>query len=86
MFLCKFRCANHETLFEEGIFIGVDRAKRTCRLCNTNVLGDEFHYILQCSFFEEDSRKYILLYYFTHTSFHNFSELIYTNDYSLLVQ
>ena len=49
--------------------------------CNTNVLSDEFHYLLQCSFFEEDRRTLYSLYVFTHTSFHKFSELMNAKEY-----
>ena len=35
---------------------------KTCRLCNANQLGDEFHYLFSCPFFQDTRRKYIRLY------------------------
>ena len=85
-FLCKFRCCNHKLPIEEGRFFGIDRADRICNLCNMNVLGDEFHYLLQCRFFDVERKKYIQPYFFTHTNVLKFYELMNTKDYNLLVK
>ena len=36
-----------------------------CTECNKNELGDEFHYILECPFFEQDRKIYIPKYYYS---------------------
>lgn len=84
--LCKFRCCNHKLPIEEGRFFGIDRADRICNLCNMNVLGDEFHYLVQCRFFDEERKKYIQPYFFTHTNVLKLAELMNTKDYNLLVK
>ena len=66
-FLCKFRCCNHKLPIEEGRCFGIDRADRICNLCNMNVLGDEFPYLLQCESFDVKRKKYIQPYFFTYT-------------------
>ena len=40
-------------------FGGVERDERTCELCFLNKLGDEFHYLFECSYFEDQRRMYI---------------------------
>ena len=49
---------------ERGRWFQIDRSERTCNLCNMSTIGDEFHYILECPYFEND-RKNIP------SSFHN---------------
>ena len=46
-------------LFETGRWSGIDRNLRKCNLCNSNLIGDEFHYLLECHFFN-DERKALL--------------------------
>ena len=36
-----------------------------CTECNKNELGDEFHYILECPFFEQDRKIHIPKYYYS---------------------
>ena len=28
-------------------------------MCNSNVLGDEFHYIFECTYFKAERKKYV---------------------------
>jgi len=32
-----------------------------CLLCDTNTIGDEFHYILQCRYFEQSRKSQVTL-------------------------
>ena len=61
--LCKFRCSNHKLPIVSGRYSNVPRDMRICTLCNMKVMGDEFHYLFQCPFFEKD-RKLLLKKYF----------------------
>ena len=60
--LCNFRCTNHKLPIEKGRFWGVDRDDRICDLCDNGNLGDEFHYLFECSFFwsERKPNKFIV--------------------------
>lgn len=57
--LCNFRCLNNRLPIEQGRFYGIDRDDRICNICNCNSIGDEFHYLLECSFFENERKKFI---------------------------
>jgi len=37
----------------------VDRNMRICNLCDKKEIGDEFHYILECNYFNNTRKKYI---------------------------
>lgn len=33
--------------------VGKHRTQRFCTICNYTVIGDEFHYLLECDYFRE---------------------------------
>ena len=41
----KFRVSNHRLPIETGRWHGIPITNRTCPKCQTNALGDEFHYL-----------------------------------------
>ena len=47
---------------ETGRWYNISRNDRLCHLCDSIDIGDEFHYVMTCSFFENE-RKYYLPYY-----------------------
>jgi hypothetical protein len=57
--LCKFRTTNHRLPIEIGRWQNIERNNRKCLLCDTNTIGDEFHYILQCRYSEQNRKKLI---------------------------
>ena len=57
--LTRLRTSNHSLPIEVGRWDGTPRELRTCPICPGNVLGDEFHFLLQCNLFE-DVRKMFL--------------------------
>jgi hypothetical protein len=57
--LCKFRCISHKLPIEHGRFLNIDRSDRICDLCSVGEIGDEFHYIFNCNFFNDERKKYI---------------------------
>ena len=64
--LCKFRTTNHRLPIELGRWQNIERSNRICLLCDTNDIGDEFHYILQCRYFEQNC-KHLIPSYFRNT-------------------
>ena len=56
--LCKFRCGNHRLPIETGRWHNLDRDNRLCHLCDSNDLGDEYHYIMVCSAFKVERKKF----------------------------
>ena len=57
--LSKFRCVSHRLPVECGRFLNIDRSERLCELCNSNEIGDEFHYIFNCEFFNNERLKFL---------------------------
>ena len=57
--LTRFRCGNHRLPIASGRYAGIERTQRICNICNTDQLGDEFHYLFECPAFHEDRAIYI---------------------------
>ena len=46
--LCKFRTRNHNLPIETLCYIEIPREERKCSLCDSGMVGDEYHYLFQC--------------------------------------
>ena len=57
--ITKFRTVNHRLPIEKGRWENIPTELRICRLCNKGLIGDEFHYILVCEFFNESRKSYL---------------------------
>jgi hypothetical protein len=49
LLLCKFRTTNHKLPIEKGRWSNIPRENRYCELCQKNQIGDEYHYIFECT-------------------------------------
>ena len=57
--LCRFRCGNHKLPITVGRHTGVEKSQRHCPLCKSKAIGDEYHYILECSAFQTERAAFI---------------------------
>ena len=53
------RTGSHRFPIETGRWQNVARENRKCLLCNSGDIGDEFHYILECTYFSEERKECI---------------------------
>ena len=63
--IAKIRLLSHNIFIETGRYTGIDRK---CILCNLNVLEDEFHFVLQCTMYNDLRKKYIMKYFWSRPS------------------
>ena len=49
LLLCKFRTTNHKLTIEKGRWSNIPRENRYWELCQKNQIGDEYHYIFECT-------------------------------------
>ena len=61
--ILKFRLSNHKLPVETGGWENKILADRKCLLCQSESIGNEFHYLFECSFFEPSRQKYLPAYY-----------------------
>lgn len=80
----KIRTGNHKLPIETGRWDGTEIGDRKCPLCSLNDVGDEFHYICRCPYFESERKKYIKPYYFVRPNMFKFGELFRSTKNVLL--
>ena len=47
--LTKFRCCNLKLPIETGRWENIPRENRLCQLCNLQNIGNEYHYLFECT-------------------------------------
>ena len=74
---CKFRTCNIKLPVECSRWNNIPRENRICNLCNLNEIGDEFHYLFNCSDQEIliNRKKFLSRYYFESPSTFKFNTL-----------
>ena len=82
--ICRFRTTNHHLPIETGRWQHIARENRYCHLCNSQKLGDEFHYILECTSLSENRKKLIPRFYLQNFNTYKFSQLMSSKKQSLL--
>ena len=75
-YLTKLRLGSHYLISETGSWSRpkITYAERKCVYCN--VLGDEYHHILECTKFVELRKKYVPKYYYVNPSMFKFVDLL----------
>ena len=61
-------------------YFGIERHLRICCYCDSNAIGDEFHYLFECNNFTLSRKKAIPHYYITHPNAYNLEKLMNTDD------
>ena len=74
--LARFRCSSHDLWIEKGRYLKMKREDRLCKSCNTNLIENEYHFLLVCPLYNELRKKYIRELYFVHPSIDTFSALM----------
>lgn len=74
--MVHFRTSNHRFPIETGRWNNTEINDRKCPLCETNSIGDEFHYLLECPFFLNDRKRYVSDYYFKRPNIPKFKQLL----------
>ncbi len=82
--LCRFRTTNHNLPIESGRWRNIDRNDRKCNLCNSNEIGDEFHYLFVCSAFREDRQLFLKTYFRTRPNILKMRDLMQIKNISEL--
>ena len=66
--ITKIRLSSHNLFIETGRYTGIVRNERKCIIFNLNVLENEFHFVLQCTKYNDLHKKYIKKYYWSRSS------------------
>ena len=79
--LCKFKCVNHNMPVVTGRYSNTPYEDRLCTYCQSNDIGDEFHYLFICNKFSTERSRYINRYYYTHPNMYKMTQLFESTDF-----
>jgi len=74
-YYCSLRISNHKLPVELGRHQGIYLNDRLCKLCNQNEVGDEYHYLMKCNYFENERRMFLPRFCLLHPSAFNLQSL-----------
>ena len=75
--IIRFRLCNHKLTVENGRYNNIERHRRYCDLCNCNVLGDEYHTLMECrNITVLNSRKRVMKDHIDNVSMYNFVHIM----------
>ena len=83
--LIKFRTGNHRLPIETGRWEGIPYTERKCNLCESNDIGDEFHFLLICPTFATERKSLLKPYYFRRPNIIKYKELLNTRNKKVLL-
>ena len=75
MQMSKFRCGNSNIPVHTSRFNNIAHDERLCNLCDMGKLGDEFHFLFECSSFANERQMYIPRFFRIRPSVFKMSEL-----------
>ena len=78
--LTKFRCSNIRIPVYNQIYLF---QSELCNLCDLNLCGDEYHYLLICPFFTRDRERYLKRYYYCRPTLTKFELLLSSTNRSI---
>ena len=84
--LCKFRCRNSKipSVVQGYAYLNIPYENRVCTFCNLNEIGDEYHYVMRCLYFQNSREKYIENVFWINPSYNKFSKLFQSKDVGVL--
>ena len=82
--LIKFRTANYKLPMETGRWDDSSIEERKCRICNKNDVGDDFHYLLICPYFEYDRSQLLKRHFYIRPNILKYKELLTSNNTNIL--
>ena len=74
--LTKFRLQSNHLPIVTGRWENIPREHRICKLCNSNSVGDEYHYLFNCASLNNARTKYIPKKYITRPNCYKYAELM----------
>lgn len=78
-YMIRFRTRNHRLPIETGNWQKIPVNQRLCHHCS-NKIGDEFHYLFECSFFDNERKLFLKPYFFKRPNMYKFEQLMTTSN------
>ena len=80
--ICKFRCRNIKipVIVLGYKHLNIPYENRLCTLCHLKEVGNEYHYMMTCSYFNNSRMKYIDKYFWEEPNIYKFSQIFKNKD------
>ena len=69
---------------ERGRYQNIPRRNRICKLCNTNVIENEYNFLVCCDFYDDISKSYIPRKYYTIPCIQKFNILMSSQNEKII--
>ena len=83
--LFKIRTSNHKLPIETSRWDDIEISERKCPLCNTNDIGDEYHYLLRCPYFEAERNLHLKPYFIRRPNMLKLGELLSSSNVHVII-
>ena len=84
--LFRIRTCNHKVPIETGRWEDIEIGDRRCPLYTTNDIGDEYHYLFRCPYFETERKLYLKPYFIRRPNMLKFGELLKSHNVQILTK
>ena len=84
--LVKFRSTNNQLPVNALRFKGIPRHERICTHCNLKEIGDEFHYLFTCPYYQTKRTELLPKYYCKYPNVIKYNELLNTTKRDVLLK
>ena len=78
--LTRFRLSSHNLEIERGRYQNIPREERFCKFCTSNVIENEYHFLLVCPLYRSLRRKYLKHYYCRWPTVNKFDNIMSTSN------
>ena len=84
--ILKFRTSNHKLPVEIGRWENTPLDERKCNICSKHDIGDEFHHLFVCNYFQAERKQFLKSYYYKRPNVIKFKDLLCTDNVKDLTQ
>ena len=82
----EYRLGNHRLPVATGGWENTPLDERKCNLCTKQDIGDEFHYLFICNYFQAERKQFLKSYFYKRPNVIKFKELFSTDNVKDLIQ
>ena len=82
----KYRTGNHQLPVEIGQWDDITLNEPICKICTTDDIADEYHYLFTCDFFKSDRKLYLKTYFNVKPNIRKNRELFTSTNEATLIE
>ena len=84
--IIKYRTGNHRLPVETRRWEDIPLNERKCKICTTDDIGDEYHYLFTFDFFKSDRKLYLKPYFYVKPNICKYVELFNSTNEATLIK